>query len=46
MALMKVLKFPNPVLRKKCEEVATVDEGIKKLVRDMTETIRIVFNYY
>ena len=39
MALMEVLKFPNPVLRKKCEKVKTVDEEIKKIARDMAETM-------
>ena len=39
MALMEVLKFPNPVLRKKCEKVETVDEEIKKIARDMAETM-------
>ena len=39
MALMEVLRFPHPVLRKKCEKVETVDEEIKKIVRDMAETM-------
>ena len=39
MALMEVLKFPNPVLRKKCEKVETVDEEIKKIAQDMAETM-------
>ena len=39
MALMEVLKFPHPILRKKCEKVETIDEEIKKIVRDMTETM-------
>jgi len=39
MALMEVLKFPHPVLRKKCEKVETVDEDIKKIARDMAETM-------
>ena len=39
MALMEILRFPNPVLRKKCEKVETVDEEIKKIVRDMAETM-------
>jgi peptide deformylase len=39
MALMEVLRFPNPVLRKKCEKVETVDEEIKKIARDMAETM-------
>jgi peptide deformylase len=39
MALMEVLKFPHPVLRKKCEKVETVDDEIKKIARDMAETM-------
>ena len=39
MALMEVLRFPNPVLRKKCEKVETVDDEIKKIARDMAETM-------
>ena len=39
MALMEVLKFPHPILRKKCEKVETIDEEIKKIVRDMAETM-------
>jgi peptide deformylase len=39
MALMDVLKFPHPVLRKKCEKVETVDDEIKKIARDMAETM-------
>jgi peptide deformylase len=39
MALMEVLKFPHPILRKKCGKVETIDEEIKKIVRDMAETM-------
>jgi len=39
MVLMEVLKFPHPVLRKKCKKVETVDEEIIKIVRDMAETM-------
>src|SRR5210317_1002760 len=39
MALMEVLKFPHPVLRKKCEKVETIDEEIKEIARDMAETM-------
>ena len=39
MALMEVLRFPHPVLRKKCEKVETVDDEIKKIARDMAETM-------
>jgi len=33
MALMEVLHFPHPVLRKKCDKVEAVDEEIKKISR-------------
>ena len=39
MALMEVLRFPHPVLRKKCEKVETVDEEIRRIARDMAETM-------
>jgi len=39
MALMEVFKFPNPVLRKKCEKVETIDDEIKKIAQDMAETM-------
>jgi len=39
MALMEVFRFPHPVLRKKCEKVEIVDGEIKKIVRDMAETM-------
>jgi len=39
MAILKIIKFPDPILRKKCEEVKEVNEEIKKLVDDMTETM-------
>lgn len=39
MATMEVLIFPNPVLRKKCEPVEKVDEEIRQIAKDMTETM-------
>ena len=39
MALMEVLRFPHPVLRKKCEKVETVDEEIKRIARDMDDSL-------
>jgi len=39
MALMEVLHFPHPVLRKKCDKVEAVDEEIKKIAADMAETM-------
>jgi peptide deformylase len=39
MAILEILKYPHPTLKKRCEEVTQIDEGLRKLVRDMTETM-------
>jgi len=39
MAILKIKKYPNSILRKKCQEVKEVNEEIKKLVDDMIETM-------
>lgn len=39
MALLEILKFPDPRLRKKCAEVAEVTPELKKLAEDMFETM-------
>jgi peptide deformylase len=39
MALMEVLHFPDPRLRKKAVPVAAVDEALRKLAADMLETM-------
>lgn len=39
MALLKILKYPDPFLRKKCAPVEEVDADILKLLDDMTETM-------
>jgi peptide deformylase len=39
MAVLEILKYPNPGLKKKCENVCRIDEETLKLVRDMTETM-------
>ena len=39
MALLPILKFPDPRLRKKATPVASVDECIQKLAADMAETM-------
>jgi len=35
----KIVKYPNPILRKKSEEVKEVTEDIKKLGQDMIQTM-------
>jgi len=39
MAILPILVAPNPVLKKKCEPVDTVDDGVRKLLDDMLETM-------
>jgi peptide deformylase len=39
MALRRVLKFPDPILRQPTQEVGKVDDEIRALVADMTETM-------
>jgi peptide deformylase len=39
MAILKVLKYPHPILRELCEPVTSWDSGLQKLINDMTETM-------
>jgi peptide deformylase len=39
MAILEILKYPHPVLKKRSEEVEQIDEEVKALVRDMAETM-------
>lgn len=39
MALLTILEVPNPLLKKKSEPVAQVDDDIRKLTDDMLETM-------
>jgi len=39
MAILEILKYPHPLLKKKAEKVERIDEPIKRLVQDMTETM-------
>ncbi len=39
MAILEVLTFPNPKLRKKSSPVETVDNDVQKLVDDLVETM-------
>ena len=39
MSILKILKEPDPILRKKSAPVASVDKHIKKLMKDMLETM-------
>jgi peptide deformylase len=39
MSILNIVHYPNPVLAKKSKAVRTVDAEIKKLVKDMLETM-------
>ncbi len=39
MAIREILKYPNPLLKKRSEEVDQIDGEIKRLVQDMIETM-------
>jgi peptide deformylase len=40
MAILKICKYPEPVLKKKALEVKKVSEADKRLIEDMVETMR------
>jgi peptide deformylase len=39
MAALEILKYPHPLLKKRCEVVNQINEEIKKLILDMRETM-------
>jgi peptide deformylase len=39
MAVLEILKYPHPTLKKRCEAVIQIDEEVRKLIRDMRETM-------
>ncbi len=39
MAVLEILKYPNSLLKKRSNEVDRIDDGVKRLIRDMTETM-------
>ena len=39
MAVFPIRTFPDPVLKQKAKRVRTIDRSIKKLIRDMIETL-------
>ena len=39
MAVLEILKYPHPLLKKRCLEVEKIDQEVKRLIRDMTETM-------
>jgi len=39
MAVLELLKYPHPLLKKKSKKVSKIDNSIKRLIRDMAETM-------
>ena len=39
MAVLEILKYPHPLLKKRSREVDGIDGEVKKLIQDMTETM-------
>jgi peptide deformylase len=39
MAILEILKYPHPILKKRSEEVDKIDGEIRKLIEDMKETM-------
>ncbi len=39
MAVLEILKYPHPILRKRSETVTRIDGEVKKLIEDMRETM-------
>ena len=39
MSLLPIVKYPDPVLRQESEAVGEVNDEIRKLVKDMAETM-------
>ena len=39
MALLKILTFPNPILRERSQEITIFDDALSHLAEDMIETM-------
>lgn len=39
MSILKILKYPNPILKRKSKSIKNIDAKIKKLISDMIETM-------
>lgn len=39
MAVLPIRTLPDPILRQKTKRVSTIDRSIKKLIKDMSETL-------
>ena len=39
MAVLEILKYPHPLLKKRSQEIEKIDENVRQLIQDMTETM-------
>jgi peptide deformylase len=39
LAVLEILKYPHPILKKRSQAVSQIDEEMKKLIQDMKETM-------
>ncbi|MBM7480909.1 peptide deformylase [Oerskovia jenensis] len=39
MAMREIRVIPDPVLRTPCDEITTIDDGVRSLVADLVETV-------
>ncbi|NWG04779.1 MAG: peptide deformylase [Syntrophaceae bacterium] len=39
MAVLEILKYPHPNLKKRSDAVSQIDKGVKQLIQDMRETM-------
>jgi len=39
MAVLEILKYPHTLLKKRSLEIETIDESVRQLIEDMTETM-------
>ena len=39
MAVLEILKYPHPVLKRRSQEIEKIDENVRQLIQDMTETM-------
>jgi len=38
--ILEILRYPNPVLRKKCRDIKKADDHVRQLIDDMIETMQ------
>lgn len=40
MSILKVIEFPDPILKKVCNEVTVFDSNLESFIKDLTETMQ------